>query len=235
MNEIRYKALALRVKGYSYNEIKQKLGVPKSTLSSWFSELILSDFAKKRLQSRVKEGTLNGLVKRNILQTQLAQQRAKEIRLKAEKEINKISKNDLLLLGTTLYWAEGYKRLKIVKGKERTHHAISLTNSDPLIVVTFIKFLKEILGVLPEKISMSMRLFAHMNEDEAIFYWHKVTGLPKSQFKKPQYPISKSSLGKRPYNRLPYGTVQVIVSDTNKFHKIMGFIEGIQNNIKMPR
>lgn len=51
------------------------------------------------------------------------------------------------------------------------------------------------------------------------------------------YPISLASMGKRPFNRLPYGTVQVIVSDTQMFYRILGYIDGVKEQLQqyMPR
>lgn len=227
------RALDLRRQGFSFNEINKKLGIPKSTLSVWLDGFVLTAEAQKRLADRVYQGTLNGLIKRNRMQTVFARERAAEARMQAKKLICKVSRRELLLIGATLYWAEGYKRPKIVNGKVRTCHSISLTNSDPLIVSIFIKFLCDVLKIEKGKIVIEMRLFGHNDSEEAIMYWMKVTSLERIQFRKPQYPISLSSKGKRPYNRLPYGTVQVIVNSTQKFHELMGYIEGIQKN--MPR
>jgi hypothetical protein len=47
------------------------------------------------------------------------------------------------------------------------------------------------------------------------------------------YPSSTASSGKRPKNRLPYGTVRVIVSDTKLFHKLLGLIEGLKVKMKI--
>ncbi len=193
----------------------------------------MSDEANKRLKDRVREGGVNAFVKRNKEQTAIAQKRALDIRETAKGEIPDISKTDLLIIGTVLYWAEGYKRLKIKDGRELTSHVVALTNSDPAIVRTFILFLKEVLEITDEKIFIEMRLFKHMDAEEAIAYWMKSTGLCRSQFRKPSYPVSSASKGIRPINRLPYGTVRVIVSDTKLFHRVLGLIEGIKE--KLPR
>ncbi len=233
MNNIREQAIRLRLEGRSYNEITHQVGVAKSTLFSWLHDVVLPTKAIARLKSRVAQGTLNGLVQRNKMQTVLAKERSQRIKKETQAKIGKITQSDLLLLGAALYWAEGYKKLKIIRGREVTAHAISLTNSDPAIVSVFISFLKEILKIPSEKIVIEMRLFKHLDAGKMIAYWMKVTGLARSQFKKPMYPVSLSSQGKRPFNRLPYGTVQVIVSDTQMFYRIMGFIEGIKNRLQV--
>lgn len=222
------KALALRFRGYSYNEIQKCLGIPKGTLSGWFSGLVLSEKAQNRLKKRVQDGSLKGLIKRNKLQTHKARQLARSIRYIATREINYLSQRELLLIGTALYWAEGYKKSIVKNGRELTSHTISFSNSDPVMIKLFLKFLKDILGIEEIKIHAHVRIFQHLNETTTFNYWHKVTGLPKENFYKFYYGISKSSGGKRPYNRLPYGTIQLVVGDTKKFHKIMGWIEGMQ-------
>ena len=232
MNHLYDKALALRLKGYSYNEISKNFGIAKSTLSSWFAKMKLPQKAIIRLKKRVAEGTINGLVKRNIEQTFIAQKRANGIRTLTAKKVGKISRNDLLLIGTALYWAEGYKRLKMVRGREVTAHGVALTNSDPEIISTFMLFLREIIGVSDDQIIIEMRLFKHINEIKAVTYWMNITGLSKSQFRKPRYPISSASKGKRPKNRLPYGTIQVIVSNTKLFYRVIGYIDGLKQQLR---
>jgi len=227
MRSDKEKALALRLQGYSYNEITTKLGIPKATLSDWFCNLILSEKAQKRIAKRVHTGSLKGLIKKNRLQTHHAKQNAILVHDTAKSEIKRISHRELLLIGTALYWAEGYKRLIIKNGKERTFHKISFSNADPQMVKVFIKFLKETLQIPEARVYASIRIFEHISEKEALEYWQKVTTLPKENFRKSYYGVSKSSLGKRPYNRLPYGSIQVIVGDTKNFHRIMGWIEGI--------
>lgn len=51
-------ALKLRLSGKSYTEIKQIMGISKSTLSGWFSNLELSTFAKEKIQDRVYQGSV---------------------------------------------------------------------------------------------------------------------------------------------------------------------------------
>lgn len=227
MNEIRARALRLRLTGKSYNEIRDILSIPKSTLSSWFKGVVLSDTAKARLASRANIGTAM-LIKRNKMQTHRAEQRARETRVLARKEIPVLTKRDLLIMGAVLYWAEGYKRLLIRDGKERMSHVISFVNADPIMVKVFVRFLQEILEVSRDEIHLTMRLYSHINEKSALKYWAKATGLLDPRFHPTTHMISSASQGKRPYNRLPYGTLQVAVYDTTKFHHLMGLIEGVQ-------
>lgn len=231
MRSDRQNALKLRLSGKSYNEISSILKIPKSTLSNWFTGLKLSTKAQKRIASRVYQGTLHGLIKRNKQQTHLAIQRARKIRACAEREIKNLSFNELKLIGAALYWAEGYKRSIMRNGRELTYHSVALTNSDPKLITIFLKFLREVCDVADKQIKAEIRIYEHMSEQNLFSFWQKITKLPKENFGKTYYGISKSSQGKRPFNRLPYGTVLIRVNNTNLFHKIMGWIEGLAEQV----
>lgn len=221
-------ALKLRLNGKSYSEICSALGIPKSTLSGWFSDVVLSETAQKRITERSQKKSLDGLIKRNKNQTKLAWERARQIQNSASKEIDSLSKTDLLIVAAALYWAEGYKKLLVRKGKEVTHHPVSLTNSDPVLIKMFLRFLREYCKVPEEKIRADLRIFPNQNGKYIQEFWEKETGILPCNFGKIYTGISKSSQSKRPYNRLPIGVIQIRVSDTKLFHRIIGYIEGLK-------
>jgi|SRR3989344_5480494 len=227
----REKAFQLRMRGHSYNEIFAALKIPKSTLRTWFGKLVLSDAANARLHTRIKEGSYRGLLKWSQMQTHSARQRALEERSKGKARIAKLTLQHLEIIGAALYWAEGYKRLRVRDGKERMGHTISFVNSDADMIQLFIKFVRNILEIPDSKFRFVMRLYDHINEQEALEYWMKVTGFPKENFHKTTYLISGASKRKRPINRLPYGTLHVEIADTRKFHYLIGLIDGVKNQI----
>lgn len=226
----KYKAYKIRTQGKSYGEIQKLLGVPKATLSAWFSHLELSDQAKLRLKNKVKETSVRALVRRNRAQTQIAEEKARTTREKARKEISKLSKKELFLIGISLYWAEGYKRPKMYKGKIRTSHAVSLTNSDPHLVKTFVRFLREVCQVPEERISANLRMYRHQNESYLTEFWGNITHISPSKFDAFYYGNSASTLGEKPLNILPYGTIQIRVNSTELYHRIMGWIDGVSQS-----
>ena len=229
---IRERALKLRIQGKSYNEIYKELLIPKSTLRSWFSHTVLSDKARQRLSGRIKAGS-RVLIRRNKMQTHIARQRMHDIRRTAAKRVPRLDKRDLLLSGALLYWAEGYKRPRLRDGNEITAHTISFVNADSDMIRIFISFLKLILGVEQKNIRATMRLYAHINEQHALSYWTSITGLPNEAFRKTTFLISGASKLQRPYNRLPYGTLQIEVQRTDKFNELMGLIQGVKDQIFM--
>lgn len=221
----------MRIKGASYNEITRALGIPKSTLSSWFRELALTDSARARLKSRIRSAGTAALIKRNKLQTVHAQTRAYEAQNAGRQRISGLNITDLMVVGASLYWAEGYKRLHVQEGKERMWHTISFVNSDPDMIRIFVHFLQECLGIPLERLRLSMRLYPHINESEAKRYWSEAAGISHERFFKTTFLISKASKGKRPFNRLPWGTLQIEVCDTAKFHYLLGMIQGVKEQL----
>ncbi len=222
-------AIRLRLSGKTYGEIKRELsGISKSTLSLWLKDLVLSDRAVEKIARRTRERSFTGLLKRNQKQTADAIKRMNDIRKVAQGQIADISKDALLLVGAALYWAEGYKRPKFRAGRELTNHPVSLTNADPQLLNMFIKFLVEVCAVPRGNIKIGVRIFQHLNEETVLAYWSKTLQIPRSNFTKTYLGISKSSMGKKPFNRLPYGVVQIRINNTNLFHQIMGWIEGMK-------
>lgn len=234
MSAERSAAYRMRMKGFSYNEINKALGVSKSTLSLWFKDVILSDAARARIASRRRIGS-EVLIQRNKLQTHRARRRAADIREAACAQVPAISGDELLLAGAILYWAEGYKRPVMRRGVERTSHRISFLNSDPEAIRVFVRFLIEVLDVPKPRILATMRLYQHINEEEAMQFWRKASSLERASFRRTTYLVSGASKGKRPYNRLPYGTLEIGVNDTEKFHQVMGYIEGVKRGGRCAR
>lgn len=56
--EEKLKAIALREQGYSLNEIIDRVGVAKSSVSVWVRNIPLTVKAKKRLLTKIKLGQL---------------------------------------------------------------------------------------------------------------------------------------------------------------------------------
>ena len=231
MRKDKNRALKLRLKGKSYNEIHRELGIPKATLSNWFADLVLPKKALQRIDYRVSQRSYKKLIERNKRQTYLAIQRARDLKLKARSEIKNISSQHLRFIGIALYWAEGYKRFVVVKGRKRTYHPVSLSNSDQLFIKVYLRFLREICGVRNDHIMANIRIYDHMDQNYLLDYWSKITKLPRNNFGKTYYGVSISSKRKRPYNRLKYGTIQIRVNNTQLFYKIMGWIEGIAQSL----
>ena len=222
MRKDKNNALKLRLLGSSYNEISKVLGIPKGTLSSWFSGIKLPTRAQERIDLRVRELSRKKLIEKNGLRAIQAAQNANKARTDSKKDIGKITDRELLLIGATIYWAEGHKKPTVINGKTKTYHPVSLTCSDPYLVKMFQKFLRRSCKVPEERFSADIRLFDYHDESFVLDYWSKLTDIP---YNKISVFKSKDNANK---NKLPYGTIQIRVNDTKLYHKIMGLIEGLK-------
>lgn len=228
MNPLKQKAFKLRLEGKSYSQIEKDLGVSRSTQSSWFSRLVLSEDAQKKINLRKGKGT-EALLKRNRLQTKIAQDRARTARKEALACIGKLSDREKMLVGAALYWAEGYKRPRHDHlGRERFSHEISLTNADPYLIESFMVYADAVLRIPVQKMKLELRLFAHQNENEVRKYWSDILKIPDSQIRVFRVKESISSLRKKPFDRLLYGVAQLRIADSANFHVLMGHIEGLK-------
>lgn len=227
MRSDKSRALKLRLTGRSYGEINRLLGIPKATLSGWFNKLELSAKAKERIAQRVYEKSVTAILKHNRIQTHNAQQNACIVRNMAKSEIVSINNRDLFMLGVSLYWAEGYKRPIMQNGKIKTYHPVTLSNSDPELVKIYLGFLRKVCQVPEKRITGEIRVYEHHNEAYLLNFWNRATSIPLNQLRTIKNGISISNQRVRPYNTLPYGTIQIRVNSTELYHKIMGWIEGL--------
>ena len=220
MNANYQEAIKLRFSGKSYGEIKNLLGVSKSTLSSWLKELELPLSVKKILvkKSRVPR---KQLMEFNRRRTQAIRIENKQVKQVATNQIKPLSKYELLLIGAALYWAEGYNRQDKVSSPY-----ISFGNSSPDMVVLFLRFLREVMQISEEKLRPIVQIHKNIKPELAITFWAKITNIPKERFHI-THQVSRASKGKRPYNSLPYGTFKLNVVGRQKFFQIKGWIDGL--------
>ena len=217
--------IKLRFKGKSYREMAKATGVSKSSVSGWCKNLKLPPAIQRLIKTKTRASHAQ-LAFYNRQKHLRVQAENKEIRENAIKQISFLSRRELLLIGATLYWAEGYKRQDKIPSPR-----VSFVNSDYGMVILFMRFLREIVDVPDERLRPSIRIHPNISERKAVNFWSKVTNLSKDRFCITRQ-ISRASKRKRPYNSLPYGTLDLRVNSRQKFFQIMGWIDGlIQQNI----
>lgn len=212
------KALKLRMQGKSYNEINKLLGIPKSTLSTWLKTLPLSEKVKKRNISKTKLIWAKNIIEFNKFRSDEYQKSTRRLINNFAKDVPSISRRNLYFIGLALFWAEGGKREK---------WNVRFVNSDPQMIQAIMRFFREICGVSDEKFTLRIHLYPNIQEKVAKSYWLKITKLQEDQFRKSQVHISGSSKGKRPINRLPYGTLHINIGDAHLNKKIKGWLLGL--------
>ena len=211
----REKALALRKQEMSYSQIKEILGISKSTLSGWLRNYPLSkariDLLRGKNEKRIEKyrETMRG--KRN--------KRLLEIYKIQKKKILPLNKRELFLAGLMLYWGEGTKR--------RTD-GLSVSNTDPSVIKFFIYWIKKIFSVQLKKLKVQIHLYNDMDIKKEISYWSEVTKISPNQFTKPYI---KQSSSKRIHHKggFGHGTCNVRINDVSLGEKTIMSLKAISD------
>ena len=215
--EERTRARRFRAQGLSLREISEKIKCSKSSVSGWVRDVPLTAGQIARLKSKQDTGRANAANHPNSPKQVWAQIRG-DILNSAYKEIPTIPSSLLLkVVGTALYWGEGYKAVV---------NMVNFTNSDPKMVALMMKFFREICKVPKIKFRGAVHIHPHLDKIKAEKFWSKVSGIPLKQFHKTQFGISRASKHKR--DTLPLGTFSIIICDTRLQSTIRGWIKGLE-------
>jgi len=173
---LRQKAIELRKAGLSYSEILQNIPIAKSTLALWLKNIGLSKPQLQRLTMKRLEASKKG----GEVRRERRLRDTKEIQHQAIIEIGDISRRELILIGTALYWAEG--------SKQKTHSVserVIFSNSDVEMVKVFLAWLN-VIEVKQNDIHFSVYLHETAKDrvDEIRQYWSKSLKLSINRFEK---------------------------------------------------
>ncbi len=215
--EDREKAIALRLKGYSYSQIKEAIGVSKSTLHYWLVDYPLSeeriralrDNSARRIEKYRETVRLRKLGNRKVIREQ------------ALLDIGPVLEREFLIAGFFLYWAEG---MKVDRG------TVLLTNTDPAMLKVFIRWIG-VLGVPKGKLKARLHLYSDMNIQKQMQFWSKELGLPVTIFRN-TYVKKTDSIKRRNYKgRFGFGTCSLWVHDRKLYDKVMASIDVLKSEV----
>lgn len=171
------KAIELRKKGYSYNDILKEVPVSKSTLSKYLKDLPLTQQEKQYLKTRNDSNISKGRVKAATAHRMRRIVRDGFLFQEARKEYLVMEKDPFFHIGICLYWAEGSKRNQI----------FAFTNSDADMIKLMVVWIERFLGV--SKSDIKARLFTHkpFAQENNEKYWSDTSGIPLENFRKTIY------------------------------------------------
>lgn len=173
--ELKTKVLSRRQKGWSIGSIEKKFGIPRSTLSYWFKDIILTAkqravLIRKRDQALIKARKLAVLWHNKQKASRLAE--AQSGAMQALKNIRTTDSDWLKITLAMLYLGEGFK----------TSVGLGLGNSDPLILKFFIAGLTKCYGYNINKIKCELHLRADQNINNIKRYWSRELKIPLHNF-----------------------------------------------------
>ncbi len=173
--ETKSRALVLYRRGLSYDAIGSKLGVAKSTLSTWMGKnpRLPSDGSKQRAHL-AKIRIIAARSKTRIKEEWVARARTSGIELASGFPYkNMVALKSLLAM---LYWAEGTKAGKI--------SGVVFTNTDPILMLLYLTLLRKVYGIDEARLKIRLHLHHYHRHKETISFWSKLLAVPSSQFGK---------------------------------------------------
>ena len=160
----------LRKRGWSYNIIRDRLGVAKSTLSNWLREIPYRP--NRTILHRIRTCTARAA----ITKQQRRYRQIMALRAEGKRQVGKISSRDLLFLGVGLYMGEGTK----------LYEEIRIINSDPRIIKVAMTWLRKVCKVPEPNFVVVIHSYPDVHAEQAVRYWSRITGVPPKQFAQTQ-------------------------------------------------
>lgn len=175
-DDLRAKAVALRERGYSLQEISDALHVPKNTLSGWLVHVRLTPAQRRRLQSKIIESGARGRPLAVLAwQRKIAVWKTEiQARVQHLASLPWTSSELAKLTCGLLYICEG--------GKYPATRCLSFGNSDPRMIQLFLSLFRRYFNVDEQKFRVSV--LRRWDQDHAMLekFWSEVTAIPLAQF-----------------------------------------------------
>jgi len=182
------RAIELRKKGYSYNEILKEVKVAKSSLSLWLKDSPLTADEKISLKKRKLGNITRGRIRAGATHRKNRLIRERGYYDEAKALFNKHGNKPLFHIGITLYWAEGAKR----------NNQFLFINSDPEMILCMVEWLESFLGY--SRMELRYRLYIHKPyaHENLENFWMKLLQVTDEQFTKTIYKPTSLGIKKRP-------------------------------------
>jgi predicted transcriptional regulator len=214
-------ALKLRKKGYSINAIAKKLRVSKGAVSMWCKNIHLSSLQKEALRKKsIKAGHVGRIIGAETNKKRKAD-RLRQAKVDTKREIGRLTRRDILMIGSALYWAEGSKS---------SNRAV-FVNSDPQMILLMNRFFVDILKIDKNDIRITVQI-NHIHKARIIRvlrFWRTLLQLPREQFTEVYYVLTQPKKRYENYNSY-YGIVRLAVrKGSHVQYKMLGYIESIKS------
>lgn len=176
--------------GKSYSEIRKFLGVPKSTISTWFGKTL-----KRPIDKQVRREHFARIHKlASIALKKRWERKRKEedwlIKEKVKKELKSYPLGNIGFyksLLAMLYWAEGNKDKKATGTK--------FTNTDPNLISLYVTLFRKCYNVDESKFRVRLYVHYYHSIKKVKKFWSKILNISQNQFTKTY--VKKRSKAKR--------------------------------------
>lgn len=218
-------AMKLRSEGQTYAEIRHilNLKIPKSTLHSWFKEIILP----KHYYSKVSKLNTEHLKKARLIGSEVNKMKRQEflsgldkINLSIVKLIHNPKTAKIALAMLCLGEASKYK----------PRRSFNLGSSDPRIIIIFLALLKKCFNYQQIKVRCTVQCRADQNIEELEKFWLNVTKIPRVQFYKAQ--IDPRTVGKPTAKKNYKGVLKIDYLDVKVQLELESLSNLVYNQLK---
>ena len=177
-SSLKLQATQLRKKGQLYSEIAKELGIAKSTAHLWTKDVQLSSSEARQLAHRYSE-TLHLNIEKMAANKRIKRIKQESLILKEAIGIANnadLSTNNKKIICACLFWCEGAKNID---------SGVRFINSDPVMIGTFLKLLRDSFILDEAKFRALVHLHEYHDATEQQLYWSEVTQIPLEQFNQP--------------------------------------------------
>lgn len=122
--------------------------------------------------------------------------------------------------GVMLYWGGGTKR----------GTSVTLANSDPKMILVFVRFLREVCQVDEKRIRIGLHHYRDHDVEKLRTFWSRLTKIPTTQFDKPFLHLGGNANGSY-RTKSEYGTVLLRYSDMKLLNLLISWIEEYQKDL----
>ena len=185
---LKLKIITLRKSGKTYGEIRKIIGIniPKSTLSDWCSDILLSREQRQRVECLMERGAGRGRATALVVNKLRREKYIKAIKDRVSHLAAKLKNRDTAKIAlATLYLGEGSKNQR---------GALMFGNSDPPIITLFLSLLRRCYNIDENKFRCTLQCRADQNIPKLEKFWSQVTKIPMPQFYKAR--IDPRTIGK---------------------------------------
>lgn len=129
----------------------------------------------------------------------------------ARARFRQLGQHPLFVSGISLYWGEGDSKLG---------NPLRLSNTNPQMIMVYIRFLRVVMGIPDSKIRIGLILYPDLSDEECKIFWSKTMDLPIENFMKTQF-----IEGHHPTKRLAHGICMVVVNSRAAKLKMLTWID----------
>ncbi|MCS0600232.1 hypothetical protein NX794_03125 [Streptomyces sp. LP11] len=171
-DDLRAQARALRLQGWTYDQIETELGCSRSSISLWVRDLPKPE--RRRTPEEASAIARKGWEEK----LRLRDEERRHTKEEAKRAVGGLSARELFLLGVGLYWAEGGKDKPYARREN-----VCFVNSDPGMIEVFLAWL-DLLEVERSRLRFTVMIHETADIAAAERYWAELVGASPDSFNK---------------------------------------------------